>query len=364
MQRADAPVRDDGSPPARDSHAPADASERVRIRAAATSLGIGVLLLGAKFVAWGLTDSQTVFSDAMESIVNVAAAATMLAAIRFAARPADESHPYGHGKIEFLIAGFEGGLIAFAGIAIVYEAVAALVEGSVPRELDLGIAIVGGAGVVNLLLGLFLVRTGRRNGSPALEADGRHVISDFQTSAGAVAGLLLVRVTGVAWIDPATAILVATSLFWTGAKLMRQAARGLLDESDPDVIDDLAAALEAAREPGIIEIHDLRAINVGDRRHVDLHVVVPEFLTVDEAHTAMDRYEARVRGAGSRAELQYHVDPCERAYCTRCDVTECAVRAAPFTERTPFSGTSVVRGPSPASARAVHEDPRPRPLPD
>ncbi|MCE9636828.1 MAG: cation diffusion facilitator family transporter, partial [Planctomycetes bacterium] len=253
---------------------------RLRIRAGVIALVVGVALLAAKFVAWRMTDSQTVFSDAMESIVNVAAAGIALFAISFAARPADDDHPYGHGKIEFVTAGFEGGLIAFAGLTIIYEAIGALIAGHEPKRLDVGILIVAAAGVANLLLGLFLLRVGRRHGSPALQADGHHVISDFWTSAGAVGGLILVHLTGIAWIDAATAVLFALLLFWTGGKLLRQAARGLLDEMDVTLIEEVADALEIARAPGIIDVHDTRAINVGDRRHMDLHVVVPEFWSV------------------------------------------------------------------------------------
>jgi cation diffusion facilitator family transporter len=335
---------------------------RLRVRAARISLVVSVTLLGAKFVAWRMTDSQTVFSDAMESIVNVAAAMVALFAIGFSARPADEDHPYGHGKIEFVTAGFEGGLIAFAGLAIIYEAVAALIEGHEPKRLDVGLLIVAGAAVGNLLLGLFLVRTGRRHDSPALEADGQHVISDFWTSLGAVGGLGLVQLTGLMWIDGATAIAFALLLFWTGGGLLRRAARGLLDETDPELVDEIANALEKARRPGIIEVHDLRAINVGDRRHVDLHMVVPEYWTVDRAHAEMDDYERRVRAEHApRVELQFHVDPCERAYCERCEVADCSVRASAFRERRPITGETVVKGPAPAAPRPIHADPGPRP---
>jgi len=330
-----------------------------RVRAAQVSLVVSVILLGAKFVAWRMTESQTVFSDAMESIVNVAAAMIALFAISFSARPADENHPYGHGKIEFVTAGFEGGLIAFAGLTIVYESVMAWIEGHTPHRLDVGLAIVAGAGVANLLLGLYLVRQGKRFGSPALEADGRHVISDFWTSAGAVVGLGLVRLTGLGWIDCLTAVLFAGLLFVTGGRLLRQAARGLLDEADPALVGQVADALESARQPGAIDVHDLRAINVGDRSHVDLHVVVPEFWTVDRCHAEMDAYERRVREShGGRVELQFHVDPCERSYCRRCDLEGCEVRAAAFDGRRPITGESVVLGPQPASP---HDDPAARP---
>jgi cation diffusion facilitator family transporter len=335
-----------------------------RVRAAAVSLVVGSALLVAKFWAWRVTGSQAVFSDAMESIVNVVAAAVALAAMVFASRPRDASHPYGHGKIEFMTGGFEGGLIAFAAIVIIYESVVALLDmdAHAPRRLDLGIWIVGAAGAVNALLGIYLVRAGTKHGSITLVADGKHVLSDSWTSGGAVVGLLLVRMTGMNWIDPCAAILVAVQLLATGASLVRQAARGLLDEADPDVVADVAAALEKARAPGVIEVHDLRAINVGGFHHVDLHVVVPEFWPVERSHREMDDYERRAQALRSRpGELQFHVDPCERAYCGRCEYPECPVRAAPFAARRPITADSVVGGPDPGKRAVVHADPHPRP---
>ncbi len=332
-----------------------------RLRASAVALVAGTAILAAKFMAWRATASQVVFSDAMESIVNVAAAGFLIFAVRFAAMPADDDHPYGHGKIEFVTSGFEGGLIAFAALAIVYESIIALVDGSVPVKLDLGMLIVGGAGVANLALGAYLVRTGRTHNSRALIADGEHVISDFWTSAGAVFGLLLVKLTDQVWLDSAVAIVVALVLLRTGVRLVRESARGLLDEQDPELIAELAGALETARIEGVIEVHDLRVIDVGNRIHADLHVVVPEFWTVDQAHSAMDRYEHRVIAEQVRpGELQFHMDPCERLYCRNCDLTDCPVRGDAFEVRRPISADSVVDGPRPASGQ-THEDPVPLP---
>jgi len=333
-----------------------------RLVAATVSLVVGVVLLAAKFVAWLSTDSQAVLSDAMESIVNVVAAFAMVFAVRFSSRPADEDHPYGHGKIEFVTSGSEGGAIAIAALLIIVEAATALVQGHAPRNIDVGIWIVAAAGLANCGLGLHLLRVGRREGSAALVGDGHHVLSDFWTSAGAVVGLLLVKFTGAVWIDPVVAIVVAGSLLFTGYRLLREAARGLLDEIDPTVVADVAQALERSRVPGVIEVHDLRAINVGGYHHVDLHVVVPEFWPVERAHREMDDYERRAQQTRARqGELQFHVDPCERAYCGRCDLPECPVRRAAFVARRAITAASVVLGPDPEDASAVHADPHPHP---
>jgi len=320
-------------------------------------MGVGTALLVAKFMAWKITASQVVFSDAAESIVNVAASTAALTAVWVSSMPADENHPYGHGKVEFITGGFEGGMIAFAAIVIVYGSVIALIDGTRPHELGIGMAVVGGAGVGNLLLGRYLVRTGRTHKSPALVADGKHVLSDVWTSAGAILGLAAVHFTGVWWLDPLVAILFALVLLRTGAALVREAARGLMDEFDPTVVDEVARAMERARVPGIIEIHDFKAIDVGGHHHVDCHVVVPEFWSVERAHGVMDAFEAQVMAASVRGgEVQFHVDPCERAYCRGCDLTDCDVRIEPFVERRRISPDAVTRGPAPGTSDSVHDD--------
>ncbi len=343
------------------AHAAADhptdaASARSRTLAAAVSVAVGVALLCVKWWAWQLTDSETVFSDAMESIVNVVASVAAFFSVRWASQPADSDHPYGHGKVEFITAAFEGGLIAFAALAIVAESVEALATGIAPQNLEIGLAVMGGAGVANLLLGIYLIRVGRKHHSPALVADGRHVISDFWTSVGAVIGLGLVILTDAVWIDPVVAIIVAANLLWMGMRVMREAARGLLDEEDPELIAHVAEALEAGRAAGVIEVHDLRAITVGGSFHADAHVVVPEFWSVHHAHDEMEAYEHRVaQQSPRRGEIVFHVDPCERAYCRRCDFAPCDVRGDDFETAEPFTSESVTKGPIPDPGNEVHD---------
>lgn len=339
---------------------PAENAQRLRLRAAYTSVVVALALLALKFAGWSWTGSETVFSDAMESIVNVVASIAAVIAVVVASRPPDQDHPYGHGKVEFLTAAFEGGLIAFAALVIVYQACVALVAGPDLREIDLGLAVVGGAGVVNLILGVYLVRTGRKHHSRALVADGRHVLSDTWTSLGAVVGLLLVRLTGELWIDPVTAIVVAINLMRTGIEVVREAVGGLMDEQDPELIDELAEAFERARFPGIIEVHELRVIQVGAFEHVDAHVVVPEFWTIDEAHHELDRFErAVVQDRPRGGELQLHTDPCEQAYCSVCDLPECPARREEFAGRRPVSSAEVVTGPHPTAPERMEQHPAP-----
>ena len=315
-----------------------DPEERIRLRAGLLSLVVGALLLVVKYVAYVLTDSAAILSDALESIINVVAASFALASLMFAGKPADTDHPYGHGKIEYFSAVFEGGLIAFAAIAIIWYAIADLLAGPSVKDIEFGAALTLGAGFVNALLGWYLIRTGQRVHSMTLEADGRHVLSDFWTSLGAVVGLGAVRVTGLVWLDPVVALVLGANLARTGVSLVRRAAGGLLDKEDTELLAKMVEAFDETRTPGVIRIHGLRAIRAGRFTHVDAHLVLPEYWTIDRAHDAIDAFERRVVNAVRLdAEIEFHSDPCRQALCSICDVFECPIRREPFEARPPMT---------------------------
>lgn len=284
-----------------------------------------------KFWAYNLTKSEAVFSDALESIVNVVTAALAIVVVIVSAKPADKDHPYGHGKAEYLSAAFEGGLITFAALAIIFEAIKALLYPDELRNLATGALLIAGAGLVNFLLGAFLVRVGRRNRSLALEASGKHVMSDFITSFGVLIGLALVWLTGMTWIDPVCAIAVAIMLAYTGYKLVRESLGGLLDEENGEIIRAILGLIGSDRPAGIIQVHHLRVMRAGYYHHIDAHAVVPEYWDVREAHSYTDAFEdALMQQYPYEGELHLHLDPCRRAYCRYCDVTECPIRKEPF----------------------------------
>ena len=315
-----------------------------RLRAGFVSLGVSLVLLAAKLVAYLWTDSTAVLSDALESILNVFAAGVALFAIQMAQKPRDRNHPYGHGKIEFVSAAFEGGLISFAAVLIFYSAVRAFLVGVEVRDIDFGLTVVLVAGLGNAALGFFLLYAGRRYSSLALEADGKHVLTDFWTSAVVVVALLLVKVTGKQWIDPLCALLIAIQLGRTGVGLLRQALGPLLDEEDDRVVRDLVDAFEAQRVPGIINVHSVRVIRSGRFHHVDAHVVVPEFWDIHTAHARAEHYERAVMGGfGPEGEIEFHIEPCERLYCGRCDWEACPVRVELFRGREALSVEEAVR---------------------
>jgi len=300
-------------------------------RASYLSLFVSVVLLSCKFYGYSLTRSQAIFSDAMESVVNVVAAALAILVIWYSRKPADQDHPYGHGKVEFFSAAFEGGLVAFASILICFEAVRALLESRSINQLGFGVAITLGTGAINAVLGFFLMKTGRKRHSAALEASGQHVLSDFWTSAGVAAGLGLVALTGIQWLDPLVALLMGLYLAKTGFSLVGRSVGGLLDAEDKELLNKLLDIIGSHRPTGIIQVHHVRIMRSGHFHHIDAHAVVPEYWDVAEAHEKTDTFERElISRYPFPGELHLHVDPCRRAYCRNCDVPSCPIRRHPF----------------------------------
>jgi cation diffusion facilitator family transporter len=321
-----------------------DLAHDARLAAGRLSLFVGVLVFTSKVTAWIVTGSVAVFSDAMESIVNVAAALLLIWSLRMAAQPADHDHPYGHGKAEFLSAGVEGALIIVAALLIAVQALRDLIVGAVPHDLDVGIALVAGASLVNGALGLHLIRVGRRTHSLALVADGRHILTDVWTSGGVLLGLLAVHLTGMNWLDPAVALAVAANIVREGVRLVRRAVGGLLDEADVGLLDQLAQSLETERPPEWIDVHGLRAWRSGAELHADLHLVVPRYLDAERLHAVTDAIEARLRAAAGRpTEAVVHFDPCAPHECVHCEMPACAVRSRPFEHRRPVTRRHATR---------------------
>lgn len=308
----------------------------MRVYAAAISLIVSIALSFLKFWAYGETNSQAIFSDALESLVNVVAASFALFVVFYANKPADEDHPYGHGKAEFLSSIFEGGLISFAALAIIYESTKNFLMGVTIESIDLGIWVTFATGAINLVLGLFLQYAGKRKHSPALVANGVHVMSDSYTSFGLIAGLYLVKLTGFLWIDPLMAVFFAGFLAYSGFRIVRQATDVLMDAEDPDILRELAKKFDEYRTPTIIQIHHAKVIRSGRYHHIDAHVVLPEFLSVEIVHKELDRFENKVIEAYEfNGEMNFHVDPCRQVYCDVCSYEPCPVRQQPFTKKIP-----------------------------
>ena len=299
---------------------------KVEARAAMLALGVGVALMAIKFLAYFLTGSAAVFSDALESIVNVAASGVAMYSIYYAHRPPDPGHPYGHGKIEFLSAGLEGGMILAAAVASAINAAVTLLRGPALRDvrLDRGLALVALALAVNGGVGAYLVRLGRRQRSPALVADGRHLLSDAVTSVAAVIALLLVLFTGRAWLDPVAALLVSAYIAWTGIDLLAHGFAGLMDEQDADDERLLRQILDAhtgpgGTEPRICGYHKLRHRHSGRYHWVDFHIMLPAGWDIDRGHRVASSIEHEIEQALGEGNATAHVEPCAAAGCGRCE---------------------------------------------
>jgi cation diffusion facilitator family transporter len=306
--------------------------------AACLSLSVGGVVLAIKSSAYFLTGSTAILSDALESTVNVIAAALLLWSVSLAARPADRDHPYGHGKAELFSAAVEGAMIAVAAVTILLEAGRALVVGPELQRLDLGLGLLCAAGVVNAALGGYLIAVGRRTDSQALAADGRHVLSDVWTSLGVLGGLAAARVTGWVWLDPLIAIAIALHLGYVALSIVWRAGQGLLDSADRATLERIADALEESRQPTWVDVHSLRAWRSGDVHHVDLHLVAPRFFSVEALHRMGDELETGVlERAGLGGEVIVHFDPCRPRDCSSCAYAECPVRSVPFAKRERFT---------------------------
>jgi cation diffusion facilitator family transporter len=306
--------------------------EPAQFRRRMTAIGISICvstgLMAAKFYAYHLTGSSAVLSDALESIINVVAAAFAAVSIWLAAQPPDADHPYGHGKIEFFSAGFEGALIVLAAIGIFKSGISHLIRPQPLANLQWGLAILVGASMVNLILGIGLVRFGKRTRSLALIADGRHVLTDVATSVGVVVGLLLVQLSGWLRLDGVVACMVGIHILITGSRLVRQSFSALMDKSDPRLLDEISQLLERHRPTVWIDIHQLRAWRSGNFVHIDLHLVLPRDLLLEAAHTQAKLVEQLlIHHFEGRAGVLVHMDPCEAPECPACRQYRCSLRS-------------------------------------
>ena len=307
------------------------------MRAGWISLLASVAILATKFAAYLYTGSMALLADAAESSVNVIAAAVMTFSVAVSRRPPDAGHPYGHGKAEPLSAAVEGALVAGAATFIAVEGVRRLIAPTGLGHVGAGVVISALAGLANLLLGLYLLAVGRRERSEALRADGVHVLSDTATTAASIGALVAVQWTGIIAIDPIVALVVAVNLLWAGWKVVRRSLTGLLDEADFALLERIAKVLEAARRPEWCDIHQLRSRNAGRERHVDLHLVVPRYFAIDEAHRVGDALETALgRALEGEGDFIVHLDPCRPQNCGGCAMSDCPVRMAPLSERAVF----------------------------
>lgn len=303
---------------------------KTRLIAISCSLLVGITLMALKFYVYSITNSTAILSDALESIINVVASAFALGSIILAAKPPDPTHPYGHGKIEYFSAGFEGALIVFAAVGIVWTAIPQIRSPHELPHLQIGLLILLATSAANFVLGIGLVRAGKTTHSLVLIADGKHVLTDVFTSAGVLIGLFMVHLTGWYWLDGTIALLVALNILVIGFKLIRESFAGLMDASDPELLQEISELLARQRKSTWIDIHRLRAIRSGNRIHLDFHLILPRDLTLEAAHNEVTQLQQAINHhLDGRVDILIHAEPCIDPECPVCGYDPCALRQEP-----------------------------------
>ncbi|MDJ1469924.1 cation diffusion facilitator family transporter [Cytophagaceae bacterium YF14B1] len=305
---------------------------------------VGVVLFAFKIVAWYLTNSVAILTDALESTINVISGFIGLYSLYISAQPRDRNHPYGHGKIEFISAAVEGTLIFVAGLVIIYEAIINLTEPHPVGKLDYGILLVSITALVNYGVGYVAVQRGKKNNSLALIASGKHLQSDTYSTIGIVVGLILLYLTRLAWLDSVVALVFAGLILYTGYKIIRGSLAGIMDEADEELLNKVVALLQKSRRENWIDMHNLRIIKYGSRLHLDCHLTVPWYLTVLEAHKEVAALEKLVRdNFGESVEMFVHMDACEDFSCSICTKDDCQVRKHSFENRFEWTLENILR---------------------
>lgn len=303
---------------------------------------VGVLLFIGKLIAWHLTNSDAVFSDAMESIVNIIAAFMGLYSLYLAAKPRDYDHPYGHGKVEFVTSGIEGALIIFAGIMIIVEATDSMLHGNQLQKLDWGILIIAATAVINYVMGYISLRKGIKENSLVLQSSGKHLQSDTITTGGVVLSLILVYFTGLNWIDTAVALFFGGYIIFVGYRIIRKALSGIMDEADLEMVDRLAKFLNETRKPEWIDVHNVKIQQHGSTLHLDGHMTLPWYFELRDAHEEMETMvKAIATNTERNVEFNVHMDDCKSFSCEICQLTECPVRQHPFVKKIEWTAESI-----------------------
>lgn len=307
-------------------------NEKLNMRAAKTSLIAGIIIFAIKFSAYLVTDSTAIFSDAAESIINIVAAAVALYSIIISSKPADEDHPYGHGKIEYFSAGFEGFLIALAGLVIIYSGVEKIITGAGPSQLGIGILLLVTSSLANLFLSLYINKIGKKTNSLTLVADAKHILTDVYTSFGIIVGLIVVMLTNIPVFDPIIAIIVAINILFTGYKLVRESIGGLMNEVDLKTMNVISEKIISIRKPEWLDIHELRFWKSANHVFIDFHLILPFYFTIIEAHKSDELVVSEMEKILPGSQVKIHMDYCDFNLCKYCEYSICEQRKETFTD--------------------------------
>lgn len=306
---------------------------RSKVTAIKWVLFFSFIIMGVKFAAWYYSSSQAILSDALESLINIATSTFTLYSLIYASRLKDSDHPYGHGKVEYLAVGFEGALIFGTGIYIVVQSSIHLMDPHPLKDVNIGLVLTAFSSIAMWAIGRYLKKRGKELESLPLQADGAHFNADAITSMGLILGLAIYQLTNWVWVDPVLAILLAVHIMFSGVKLLREAIDRLLDKADVETIQEITNTLQKYRHRSWIDIHNLRLQKFGHYLHVDCHLTLPFYYTLDEVHHQIKMLENELnRDFNNHVELFVHTDPCQQIPCSICSLHECMFRKEAFVQ--------------------------------
>ena len=304
---------------------------------------LSVILFAAKIIAYYLTSSLAVLSDALESIVNVLAGFIGLYSLYVAAKPRDAEHPYGHGKAEFISAAAEGALIIAAGFLILYETIQNFIQHKELEKLDTGIYLVAATALINYVAGYICVNVGKRNNSLALQASGKHLKIDTWSTLIIIAALIAMRFTGMLWLDKVIALIMSIWIMYNGYKIIRKSLAGIMDEADMELLQRMVQVLNKNRRDNWVDLHNLRVIKYGSVLHIDCHLTLPWYMNLIEAHKEIDILIDLIKKEfGDSIEMFIHTDACLDFSCSICIKKDCNVRKHAFEKKVEWTLQNVI----------------------
>jgi len=319
------------------------ASSNEKIKTQWWVLSLGIVLMSAKFAAYYFSHSNAILSDALESIVNIVAGAFGLYSLYLSSKPRDEDHPYGHGKIEFVSATVEGALIIIAGLIIGYKAIMAFIHPQPLGQLGLGIILIAISGALNYLMGHYAVKQGEKSHSLALEASGEHLKSDAYSTIGILAGLFIIYLTGVVWLDNVIALIMGAIIIISGGKILKRSLAGIMDEADFDLNLKVVEHINENRREDWIDVHNFRVIKYGGIMHIDCHITMPWYYTLKQSHDGMKDFESCLQNSlTTPVESFIHIDPCVPTSCSICQVRACPHRQHPFVRKVDWTLENII----------------------
>lgn len=304
-------------------------TDNLKRKSALWSLSIGFIIFFLKVIAFIITGSSAILSDALESIVHIFATSFAYLSLIISLKPPDESHPYGHGKIEYFSSGFEGALIIIAALSIILFAIEDLLFGVEVEKLDVGGYLIFSASLINLILGLYLIKVGKKTNSIILTADGKHILTDSITSIAVIISIILVLTTGWVYFDPIIALLVAFNIIFTGYNLVKDSVRALMQGRDEKFLIKVIDVLNKSRDDDMIEVHKLRTWSAGNNHYIDFHLIIPNYYSIEKSHQIQNKLTYKLRAElETNVQTMIHFDPCKPEYCKYCSKKDCIIRSS------------------------------------